>query len=180
VDSKKLSDLDYEVRGSAFLALWRAIGNVQITPCFEKFGISKVDPNGFYPMQCLHELIRQVEASTGGVIDFVNIGIKQVEAAKLPDGVGQLTVIDRIKKLNDAFALNVHGESTDRFRVEVVSPNHVQVAISKDIPDDIFYGILYAYMRRVANHVTFTVQYDEHIKRQDFGGPETVMHIEWS
>ena len=53
---------------------------------------------------------------------------------------------------------------------------------STTTPDDMSYGLLYAYARRFLPPGTqFTVYYDPDIPARDYGGDreETIIHIEW-
>jgi hypothetical protein len=172
---------DHEIPGQLFIELANATGSEEILPYFEKHGMSQVDSKLWYPQQRLLDIYNDMASTKSGTMfDFVSIGMKEAEQAILPPHFASLPLMDILNGVEHVFKLNNRGTDTGYVRCEKVSDKHVKMHLRVTTPDNVWYGIFYGYVRRLAPaDVMFDVFFDPDLPRRDQGGDETIIHIKW-
>lgn len=172
---------DHEIPGQILIDLANAVGADEILPYFEKHGLTNIDPNAWYPEQkCLDVYNDLAETANGTMFDFVSIGMKEAEQARIPPAFLSLPLMTNLQGINQVFKLNNRGTDIGEMRCDVVSEKHVKIIMRIPQPDDLWYGIFYGYVKRflpTGSH--FTVAYDKAVPRRDLGGDITILHISW-
>lgn len=173
---------DHESRGQTLIDLANAIGAEQFLPILEKYGLTNIDPESWYPQQDLLNALSEISEHEGSMFDLVSIGMRQAESAPMPPNFDSLPIIEILKAASAAYALTDRGTDPGEIRCEVVDDHHVRVITRTPDPDDYLYGVTYGYMRRFAKPrgITFTVSYDLETLRREQGGQYTIMHVEWT
>jgi hypothetical protein len=114
------------------------------------------------------------------MLDFVSVGLKVAENAILPPEVATMSLGEVLQTMDAAYRLNNRGTDVGEIRCEQVADKHYQLLVRVPYPDDMWYGITYGYMRRMApNGTRFTVAYDEDAPGHHEGGEYTVIHVTW-
>jgi hypothetical protein len=172
---------DHEFPGQLLIDLANAIGSEDIMPYFEKHGMTNIDPKAWYPMQKLIDIYNEMqEAKSGTMFDFVSIGMKEAEQAIIPPQLQSLPLLSVLQSVGEVFKLNNRGTDPGEIKCEIVADKHVKMILRVTTPDDLWYGILYGYVRRfVPKGGHFTVFYDKDIPRRDEGNDVTIIHITW-
>ncbi|MBI5958326.1 MAG: hypothetical protein HY866_06320 [Chloroflexi bacterium] len=178
----KLFHPDHEYLGQVLMDFQNAVEGESIHSIFKKHGLTNIQPQAWYPAQMFINILNDMkESRTMQMLDFVSIGMKQVENAVMPPGLAQLPLIDILRSMDTAYQMNNRGTDIGEIRCEVIDAHHVRLIFRVPQPDDIWYGVCYGYMRRLAPEGThFTVYYDEHQPRREDGGEITIIHISWS
>ncbi len=173
---------DHEFPGQVIIDLANAVGSEEIMPYFKKHGLTNIDPKAWYPQQKLLDIYNEMETSKSGTMfDFVSIGMKEAEQAILPAQFQSLPLLSILQGVGEVFKLNNRGTDPGDLKCEVVTDKHVKMVLRATTPDNLWYGIFYGYVRRLAPKGThFTVYFDENVPRRDNGGDVTIIHITWS
>ena len=173
---------DHEYLGQVLIDFEAVVGDGYIHPIFEKHGLAKIDPEGWYPAQIFMDVLNDLENNDASpMMNFVSIGMKQVEMAVMPPEFASLSLIEILSSMDAAYHLNNRGTDIGEIQCEVVEDNHVKMHFRVPQPDDVWYGVCYGYMRRLAPEgTTFSVYYDEDVPRRSDGGDFTVIHITWN
>jgi hypothetical protein len=173
---------DHEFLGQVLLDIGEAgPDGARLKTYFEKHGLSDVDAQTWYPAQTFVDVFNEMEA-TGEMqmLDFVSVGLKVAENAILPPEVATMSLGEVLQTMDAAYRLNNRGTDVGEIRCEQVADKHYQLLVRVPYPDDMWYGITYGYMRRMApNGTRFTVAYDEDAPGHHEGGEYTVIHVTW-
>ncbi len=164
--------------------MWRA-GNYplngynwqDIRPILEEHNLpSDIDPNEWYSLQDWLDVLGDI--TEGPVwLDYLSAGMRIVETvAPPPPSVD----VDRFSFcLNAAFHAQHRNGDIGQYRVEQVGDQHIKVVADTPYPDDLHYGICYAYAQHCLPPGTaFHIWYDECVVA-DPASPTTI-HITWA
>lgn len=179
VATYKLFHSDHEYLGQVLLDLENAVGGDRVRKIFEKHGLTNIEAQAWYPAQKFLDSLIDMSSGSVPMMDFVSIGLKQVEMAIMPPEFASLPLIQILGSMDAAYHLNNRGTDIGEIKCDVVDDKHVKMIFRVPQPDDIWYGVSYGYMRRLAGGVRFTVTYDKETPRRDHGGEVTIIHIKW-
>jgi len=174
-------DPDAEVAGYSMRSLILCLNQEHIQPVLEKLGLTEIDPDEWYPLQTWLDVFNEMQAgSISTMFDFVSIGMKVIELAKIPPDVANEDYEAIVLRHNDTYHNQHRGGDIGEYRVEKVDEGHIRVAVRTPYPEDFAYGVLYGQARRFLPEDTrFVVSFDENLPRRSQGGEETIIHIEW-
>ena len=160
------------------------VSNLQGTetkPIMEKHGLTNLDPYGWYPchkwMEAMSELAQLPNVSE----NLVAIGMEIGKAIPVPAGLDKPTLEQMLMGIDAAYQ-GVHRNSdVGKYVFEKVDEKHYRLIHTDLYPDDLTYGIVYAFAKRFLPPKTrFKVYYDEQIMPRDQGGNgPTVIHVTW-
>jgi hypothetical protein len=151
-------------------------------PIMEKYGVVDTEPFGWYPTINLLNALNEIAENPNLVSNYVAIGMKIGEALPLPPEMENPTLGDVVMIWDDLYQ-GIHRNG-DMGKIECIkhSDKHYETVHTVPYPDDMSYGILYAYGRRFLPPGTpFTVFFDPNFPARDHGGTteETSIHVKW-
>ena len=162
---------DHMMHGQNILAHEEAIGSEHIRPFFEKHGLVNIQPEGWYPEQRWLDVLSDLADQPDAMFDFVAIGLKIAQNADMPPGFETLPLLEMMKTTNAAYLLHNRGTDVGEITCEVVNAKHVKMILRLPSADDLWYGILYGYVRRFSpKGAQFSLRDDEDVPRRDHGG----------
>lgn len=172
-----------ELTGSTAMALLTHVNSEQTLPILQRRGLDQIDPTAWYPAQRVLDVLSDISELPGAMWDFVAIGMAagEIGYSNLPETMRTMHFADFLEQYARVFAMR-HRNSNPTTLVESVrnGNQHVQLIFDVPYPDDLIYGIFYAYARRfLPKGKAFTVRYDELTPRKEQGGPKTTLHIMW-
>ena len=153
-------------------------------PIFEKYGLINLDPTSWYPTHRFMDAMNELAANGNLTSNFVAIGMEIGKSVPTPPELPNPTLGD-IFQMWESMYYGVHRGHTygemGHIDVERMSPSHFKVTFTDLYPDDLSYGIMYAYARRFLPPGTpFKVYYDlERPTRDQDGADTTVIHVSW-
>jgi hypothetical protein len=173
---------DAETIGQVLRSFTDNLQGEETRPLMEKHGMADLDPMGWYPVQKLLDGLNDIAENPNVTFNMVAIGMKIGEMVPLPPEMENPTLADVLYIWDDLYQGLHRGADVGRITVEKVNDKHYITRHSNPYPDDMSYGILYAYGRRFLPPGTgFTVFYDPDIKSRDQGGDAeaVTIHIQW-
>ena len=172
-----------ETLGTLLSSFSQNLQSDDVRPIMEKYGVVNLDPMAWYPVKMLLDALNDV-ASRGNVsTNLVAIGMKIGENVPTPPELGEHPSLEQVLMIWDNLYQGLHrGADVGCIQIEKVSNKYFKTAHSNPYPDDMSYGILYAYARRFLPPGTdFTVFYEPGITPRDRGGAgnATVISVKW-
>lgn len=170
---------DAEVLGGAIHGFIHAVNRDNIQPILQKLGMTDIDPAAWYPKQKYVDLWNEILASsTSAMFDLVSAGMVIAEIAWPPE-TDAMSFEEVLAIWGDAFDAVNRGADRGYIRAEKAGEKHYRIVHCTPDPDDLNYGVVYGVCKRFLPPGTqFTVTYDPEARR-DFGGAETIIHINW-
>jgi len=171
---------DTQILGRAILDFQHAEGAERLYAILQRHGLTDLDPNTWYPAQPWVDALNDIAGSRGAMMDFVSLGMRQMELIEWPVEFDQMDLVDALHALDELYRMNYRGTDVGGIYVEVIRDGLVKVHIRAFEPDDLWYGNLYGFVKKFMRHNSnFIVSYDNSQPRRDEGGEETVIRIEW-
>ncbi len=169
-----------EVSGQTAMALIVNLEHDQIKPILETHGIGRIDPKQWYPVQKLLDVFSDVSELSGAMFNFVAVGMAAGElgAKNLPSEMKAMSLEDFLLTYAQIWQTRHRNADPDQMKAEKVDHHHIKIIGKTPYPDDILYGIFFAYARFFLKR-SFVVKYDENTPRRDQGGEETIIHVRW-
>jgi hypothetical protein len=174
-------DPQTELMGRTALSLIENIQHQNIAPILHKHGLDSINPDTWYKMQDVLNVLSDISEGANAMSNFVSIGIAAAELSVLPPEMEKLSLAQILTAYGQIYKLRHRGGDAGEVSSEQISDKHFKITMSVPYPDDVFYGVMYGYARRFrpqGAHVV--VQYDENTKRRDDGGEYTIVHIKLS
>jgi len=170
-----------ETIGQLLNSWYENLQSDETRPIMEKYGMVNLDPFTWYPVQMLLDATNEI-AEQNMTPNFVAIGMKIGEGVPLPPSMVNPTLEDVLMIWNDLYQGLHRGGDVGYIRTDKVSDTCFKTVQAGIYPDDMSYGVLYAYGRRFLPPGTpFTVFYDPDVTPRDAGGTgeATVINIKW-
>ena len=173
---------DAETLGQLLSAFTDNLQGRQMLPIMEKHNMVDLDPMAWYPMQRLLGALNELMLNTNNVPNMVAIGMKIGELVQLPPEMENPTLPEVLMIWDDLYQVLHRGSGVGRITWEKIDDKHYTTTHTNPYPDDMSYGILYAYGKRFLPPGTwFKVFYDPDFPARDYGGTTegTTIHIQW-
>ena len=171
-----------ETIGINFHAFTDNLQSADTRPIMEKHGVADVEPFEWYPSVNLLNALNEIAENPNLVTNFVAIGMKIGEAVPFPPEMVDPTLPEVLMIWDDLYqGLHRNGDMGE-IKCIKHSDKHYETVHTVPYPDDMSYGIQYAYGRRLLPPGTqFTVYYDPEHPARDHGGTSegTSIHIKW-
>lgn len=151
-------------------------------PIVEKHEIADVDPNGWYRVMNLLNALNEIAENPNVVFNMVAIGMKIGEVVPMPPEMKDPSLPDVLMIWDDLYQGLHRNANLGDIVCKKVADKHYTTTHSNPYPDDMSYGILYAYGKRfLPTGTQFTVFYDQDSPARDYGGTSdtTIIHIKW-
>ncbi|MGF1506187.1 MAG: hypothetical protein GYB64_15130 [Chloroflexi bacterium] len=152
---------DVMVIGQAMLSVVSGMLD-EVEPILDRYGVSEIDPEVWYPQQLFLDMFKELEQATGGnVYNLVSIGMQILEKAAMPPDIHDIP--SGLNALHAYYHMNVCNEDPERgWTVEERAEGVYDIVCTSPFPFDFEYGILYAMVRRFAPPgVDWTVEITE-------------------
>ncbi|MBN1201913.1 MAG: hypothetical protein JXJ20_08675 [Anaerolineae bacterium] len=152
-------------------------------PIMEKHGMVNLNPTTWYPVRMLLDATNEIAENCNVTPNFVAIGMKIGEAVPLPPDMENPTLEEVLMIWDDLYQGLHRGGDVGCIKIEKVSDTYFKTIQSGIYPDDMSYGVLYAYGRRfLPPGTSFSVFYDPDVTPRDQGGEgeATYINIKWS
>lgn len=173
-------DNKVEVNGQIILATIAGAGE-GIHQLLASKGISRVDPQQWYPQQVwldvLYDISTGVGGSRGPIFDLVSIGMQIPLHARWPDGVD--SVETALISINEAYHMNHRNGEIGYYRAERVADKHIIVEAGNPYPSDFDYGIVYGLAKRFLPHGTYFKVVRADRPSRLYGDDHCVYHVIW-
>lgn len=169
-----------EINGRTASSLFTNINHTEIEDILRRHGFEQIDPDKWYPIQSILDVLRDVSKGDNSSSNLVAIGM---EAARLgiqalPPQVSHLSIGEFFIEYGKIYQLRHRSGDIGYVRTEIVDADHVILYTKMPYPDDLGYGIFFTYARHFCpKNKRFLLQYDENVARRDNGGEETLYHI---
>jgi hypothetical protein len=177
----KQIDPRVEVSGAPMLSLIQNINADETKSLLAKHGLVNLTAEGWYPAQKWFDIFDDINNGDNSSANLVAIGMAVVDTAKTPPGFEEADLPAILALWNEHYHLN-HRSPIDigAIRTERRGDKHIVVELTTLYPDDLCYGMTFAYARRTLPKGThFTVKYDEQEPRIEKGGTRTLVHVTW-
>ncbi len=175
-------DPSMEVIGQTALALIINLNHDQMKDILAKHGLDQIDPEQWYPVQKVLDVFNDLTEQAGAMMNFVAVGkaAGELGAEHLPQEMAAMSLDEFLEAYARIWSLRHRNADPDDIKPEKVGDRHIKVTTKTPYPDDLLYGILWAYPRYfLTEGAGFVVKYDENVPRRDQGGAETIIHITW-
>ncbi len=172
---------DIEVLGAVVLSVLGTTRLSDLEPYFDRYGIYHYDPEQYYPIAPLIEMVDDIVRERRGLdstFDLISLGIANGRTIPLP------LDIDSLEKWLNAWAARhpmlYRGTDIGYIHCDKLGGANFAVHIRWPWSDAVAFGTIYGMCQRFLPPETdFTVYYGDNGPRADFGEDETVIHIEW-
>lgn len=173
-------DPETELTGQTVLSLIKNINYQNIQAIIEKHGLTDIDPNAWYPLQDVLNVLKEISDATNSTFNFVSIGMTAAQLAYIPPEMENYTLEQILRQYGKIYQMRHRNGDFGSVVVEKPSENHLKIIMDTPYPDDIMYGVMYGYARRFLPPGTrAVVQYDDTQPRMAEGGDYTVVHVRW-
>lgn len=171
-----------ETIGQVLSAFSENIQGNDVEPIMAKHQMVGLDPMGWYPVQRLLNALNELAENPNTTPNLVAIGMKIGEMVPMPPGMENPKLEEVLAIWNDLYQGLHRNAELGHISIVKVSDKHYKTIHTNPYPDDMSYGILYAYGRRFLPKGTpFKVFYDPDFPARDYGGTGegTIIHIQW-
>ncbi|MBC8172012.1 MAG: hypothetical protein H7X77_10080 [Anaerolineae bacterium] len=169
-----------EIIGQTALSLITNIMHDDIAGILKRHDLEQIDPAAWYPIQSVLDVLSEISEGENASSAFVSIGMAAGKLGydSLPDAVKQMSLGDFLVLYSKHYQSRMRNGDAGWIKVEQRNERHSVIQSCIPFPDDVFYGVFYAYARlyRPAGK-GFTVKYDEQLVRHDDGGEFTTLHV---
>ena len=173
-------DPNVELNGHTTQAFLQSVMHSSFAEILSKYGFDQVDPNIWYPLQDVLNVIREISLQSNAMMNLVSIGIAAAENSIYPPEIEALSVEEFFALYREYYPKRHRGGESGWVEVEKSADDHLTLRFQVPYPDDLFYGVIYGYVRRFSKQdELFSVMYDDDVLRKDQGGDYTVVHIYW-
>jgi len=179
---RKLScDPGIEVIGHGVLAFTDNIAASQIGDILVRHKLTSIEPEGWYNMNDLLDVLNEiVERHMNITMNYVAMGMKRAESAKMPPNADKMTLPEFLNNWNNVYQMQHRGGDVGQLKVKAITDTHYEVTYDIIYPDDFIYGVAWGFTKRfLPKGTSFVVKYDENVIHKDKGGQSTVIHISW-
>ncbi|MBZ0308022.1 MAG: hypothetical protein K8I82_18285 [Anaerolineae bacterium] len=173
---------ELETVGLLLSSWYDNLQGAEVRPIMQKHGLMDLEPLTWYPVKMLLDAMNELVERSNMTSNFVAIGMKIGETVPLPPEMQNPTLEDVVMIWDNLYQGLHRGADAGCIKVEKVSETYFKTIHSVVYPDDMSYGVLYAYGRRFLPPGTaFRVFYDPDVKPRDRGGDgeATYINIAW-
>ncbi len=169
-----------EINGRTASALLVNINHSAIAGILKDQGFEDIQPDMWYPLQRVLDVLRAISEGENASNNLIAIGVAagKLGAENLPPQMRNLSLGEFLVEYGKIYLLRHRNGDVGYVRTEMVDDSHVILQTRMPYPDDIGYGIFYAYARHFCPpNKYFSIHYDSSTPRRDEGGMETIYHI---
>lgn len=169
-----------ELNGQTARSLLENLNQDLMRPFLDAHGLDEVDPDAWYPLQDVLNVMNDIEAAGNATGSFVAIGVKAAELSPLPPEMEAMGFEQFMLIYADVYQQRHRNGYPGELVIESIDSNHILIHFNVPYPDDVMYGLIFGYARRLMSaRGFFTVYYDEDVPTREQGGDETLIHATW-
>lgn len=178
---QRICDPNTEVIGQVMLSYIDNLQTDLMRPILEKHHLTNIEPDTWYPLQPWLNFIQELSTLPGFSSNMIAVGLKVAEYAVKPPEMANVTLEQILEGWNDHLYANHRSGNIGSITTEKVAEKHYRTIHRHIYPDDLSYGLAYAFARTILPPGTdFKVWYENYDKRLDNGnGDETVICVKW-
>jgi hypothetical protein len=166
-----------ELNGHSAAALIRSITRENYMTVLKAHGLDSIQSNQWYRMQSLLDVLAEIGEQSSGIMDLVSIGMAAGDGSILPKEVLALPPQKLLEQYAAVFPTRHRGGDPGWITVEHPDASTTRITSNTVYPDDLFYGLMYGLLRRVAKpNDEFVLHYGD---QKDRGAPATIIDVEW-
>lgn len=173
-------EADTELNGNTALAFLKNIRHDNIVDILKKHGMDNIDPTAWYPLQSVLNIMNDIYESSDASTNFVSIGIAaaQLGIDNLPPQMANATLEQLLMAYPAVYQQRHRGGDPGEIAVKKVDDSHYIITMRVPYPDDVFYGVMYGYVRHFCpQNKRFSLRYDPDLPRREDGGENTLVHV---
>jgi hypothetical protein len=165
-----------EVSGRVVLSTFAA-PDEQTGPVLEKYSLSKVSPEAWYPLQSMLDVLR--ELAEMGHFNMVAIGMTIPDVALFPPEID--TVEKALTSLGEAYQMNHRGGEIGEYVFKKIGERSGEVLCRNPYSSDFDYGLIYRLIQkyRPDDSDSFRVVRDDSVSNRKNGGDACTYHVSW-
>ncbi len=173
-------DPTVELNGHTVQAFLQSVMHSNFADILVAYGFDQIDPDVWYPLQDVLNVIREISLHSNAMMNLVSIGIAAAENSVYPPEIESLSVEKFFSLYREYYPKRHRGGDSGWIEVQKAADDHLILTFQMPYPDDLFYGVIYGYVRRFSKQGdVFSVAYDDDVPRKDQGGDYTIVHIYW-
>lgn len=170
-----------EVIGVAVRAFTEHVTVDEMKGLLKKHGLENIGDDEWYQMLNLLDLLNELTETSNWSENYVAMGMKRAEVAKMPPEAANMTFGQFLMNWNKIYQLQHRNGDVGQLQAEKLTDTHFKVTFDIIYPDDFIYGVAYGMARRfLPNQTKFVIKYDDSVLQMDKGGKETVLDITWN
>jgi len=178
----KSFDPEAQVIGQAMLGFRAAAEKETIEPLLEKYGLTDIQPDQWYPLQKWLDVLSDISEQAGdyaSMLTFVNIGQKVAASVyvlpEVESSVKKIGVAEILFQTGAASYFRDHQGNVGAYVIEKVDAKHVKCVINTPYPPDFWYGLINGSAKRYA--AAFVVHYEDMAMRHYNTNQTIVIHL---
>lgn len=130
-----------EIIGQNMLAYIENLQYSNIKPVLEQHGLSQIDPQTWYPLQKMLDVLKTLADMPNASPNFVAIGMALARTASLPPEVEHMPIEPFfLNVLPQAYQMQHRGGDPGYVAVEKAAEKHLIIEVDVPYPDDLEYG----------------------------------------
>lgn len=176
-------DPNIEINGITVLSLIQNVQHDEMASVLEKYRFERVDPERWYKLQDVLNALEEIGGGSNAMTNFVSIGMSagDLGVKQLPPEVKDMSITEFLAAYQKVYQTRHRNGRPGEVISEQVADGHIVIKwIDTPYPDDIMYGVIYAYARHFLAGKYFTLRYDPELHRDKHGGDVTIMHLQWN
>ena len=176
-------DPEIEINGVTVLSLTQNLQHNEFAAILDQHGFSTVDPEQWYSLQDVLNVLHEIAGGGNAMTNFVSIGVSAGElgVAHLPPEMNDISIADFMAQYRKVYQIRHRNGKPGDVIGEQVDDNHLTISwLDTPYPDDIMYRVIYAYARHFLKGASFTLSYDDEFHRDRHGSDKTIMHLKWN
>ena len=174
-------DPNVEINGRTASAFVVNLNHDDMHEVLVRHGFDNVDPTRWYNLQKLLDVLSDLSEDVNGMENLVALGMAagQIGLDNLPTEYKNAAAEQGLRAYCEAmYPARQRGGDAGTMTFAVESDNHYVITARVPYPDDLMYGVLYAYLRYYKRpSQIFTLRYDDTVQRREKGGENTIYHI---
>jgi hypothetical protein len=170
-----------EISGQTLTAYVNNAMAYLIVPIFKKYGFENIDPEKWYPIQPLLDVLYEIGSQHNGSESLVAIGVKIAEYGVEAAETNKASLPVVLENWEKHLYANVRNGDVGHITTEKVNNSFYKVSHQNIFPDDLCYGLAFGFARsRLPLGTNFRVSYEDFEKRIDKGtSDKTVICVSW-
>jgi len=178
----KSFDPEAQVIGQAMLGFRAAAEKEMIEPLLEKYGLTDIQPDQWYPLQSWLDVLSDIAEQAGdyaSMLTFVNIGQKVAANIYIPPeveaNIKEMGFVEFMKQVGVPAYFRDHKGNVGSNIAEKIDARHIKFTLNTPYPPDFWYGIFYGSARRSCE--AFVVHYEDMNMRHYDSSQSIVIHL---
>ena len=174
-------DPNVELNGHSAYAFLNSVLHSEFSEIVAQHGLNAINREAWYPVRDVLAVLEAIANTPNATVSLVSIGMAAAENVALPPEALSLTPDQFFVLYEQLYPARHRNGHAGTVRAAVLGPRAATLTLDADVPypDDVMYGVLYAYIHRLEPVLDFMLDYAPGAPRRDQGGAETVLRVSW-